>query len=117
MENFKAIRDFREAWARNDLGDVRQTGRFRIWAKVSYHSPKIDEQDRTHVTIHFDGYDQGAIDIEETSDLSAQDFHLRFTTDWQQYTFDSDNDTLVVEGSSEKMGGEYMVRIHPRVSA
>ena len=113
--NFKALHDFREACAKADLGDVRQSGRFKVWCRVSFHAPNGDAFEDTLVTLLFDGYEQGRIDIDEMGELTVEDFHLRFSPDFQSFTFDTDNDTLVVEGSSPKMGGDYMVRMHPRV--
>jgi hypothetical protein len=113
LQKFKALQEFRSKWQKLDEGDVGRTGRLRVFAKIYYSSPKGIENDRAYVTISFDGYEQGQIDIDETADLTVSDFHLRFSPDWQDYIFDTDNDTLVIEGNSPKMGGEYMVRIHP----
>jgi len=113
---FLALQEFRSVWAGADQGDVRQSGRFKVWCRVSYHAPAQNGLGDTLVTILFDGYEQGQINIDETDELTLADFHLQFSPDFQSYSFDTDNDTLVVEGSSQKMGGGYMVRIHPRTA-
>ena len=83
-------------------------------ANVAFHSPKGTAVERTNVRVIMNGLDEGQIDIDERGDLMVNQFHLKFLPNFQSFIFDEDNGTLVVEGSSDKIGGDYLVRIHPR---
>jgi hypothetical protein len=59
-----------------------------------------------------DGMEAGKVSLDETDDLTADDFHLDFFPRFQTYKLDSE-ENLVVSGSSEKMHGAYTVKIQP----
>ena len=59
-----------------------------------------------------DGMEAGKVSLDETDDLSVDDFHLDFFPRYQTYQLD-ENDNLVISGRSEKMQGNYKVEIQP----
>lgn len=65
----------------------------------------------TSVTIQRVGFQQGAVAVEPTKEFDVDTFHTEFNPDFQDYTFDADNQMLIIEGSSPKMGGNYKITI------
>jgi len=66
-------------------------------------------------TIKFvrNGYNDGDIQLTESGELNSDDFHLDFSTDYQKYAFNTADSSLVISGSSRKMGGKYHVTLKP----
>lgn len=113
-DNLVELQRFRACWLSKDKGNVRRTGLFVINAKITYKSPKFADTGISEVTINFDGYEAGSIEISETEIFGAVKCHLGFCDyDGTDYLLDEDSDALVIEGSSTKLGGEYIVRIYP----
>lgn len=61
------------------------------------------------------GPNDGDVDIDDTSKVRIEDFHLRFKAAFQQYTYDRSSHSLVISDTSPKMGGRYEVRIRPNI--
>jgi hypothetical protein len=109
MESHLAIHDFMEKY------DIKsdQFGNLSFQALVEYKSPARNSTEVTGVTISRNGYNDGSIGIDETSDMSANDYHLDFTTDYQQYRYSDEKEKLIITGNSPKMGGGYSVSLLP----
>uniref|UniRef100_UPI00286D18FE hypothetical protein n=1 Tax=Novosphingobium sp. TaxID=1874826 RepID=UPI00286D18FE len=59
-DSYQALNDFRSVWHKLDRGDVVSTGRFKVLAKIGYHSPLQIESTQSTVTIVFDGREAGS---------------------------------------------------------
>ena len=60
-----------------------------------------------------DGWESGSITLTpQSTDISENDFHLRFSAKFQEFKFNREDNSLEIRGSSEKMGGAYTVEIH-----
>lgn len=109
MESYHAIHDLMETHAI----DTDSYGNCKFKAVVEYRSPAKNASVVTDVSIIRNGNNDGAVMLDEACALQASDFHLDFSTDWQQYRFAKDRGALVITGSSQKMGGTYSVSILP----
>lgn len=76
---------------------------------VEYTSKIINASEITIIKLIRNGYNDGGIQIKENGDLNSEYFHLDFTTNYQNYTFNTTDNSLVVSGNSGKMGGDYQV--------
>ncbi|WP_345875000.1 hypothetical protein [Shewanella algae] len=109
MESFHAIHDFMDALNI----ETDQYGNLLFYAFVEYQSPARNASEITSVKIFRNGYQDGQISLGETGDFVAEDYHLDFTTQYQQYSFYEEDKKLIVLGKSPKMGGKYNVSISP----
>ncbi len=112
MESYLAIHALMEAHTIN----TDSYGNCKFRAFVEYCSPARNVSAVTDVSIVRNGYYDGTVRLSEVNTLSANDFHLDFTTDRQQYRFEKNRTALVIIGSSQKMGGAYSVSILPIAS-
>lgn len=105
MESSMAINDFVEAneIARDGFGNVR------FEALVDYISPARRTKVITQVKITRNGICDGDIDIDESDDLIVSDYHLGLKTQFQTYSFN--DGSLLINGTSPKMGGKYTITI------
>lgn len=114
-KNLEVLFEFVEHW--RAINDNFDTDRLNpgIDAIVDYESPKASANaQRTNVRIQMSGYSEsGQIDIDESRELSTSKFHLRILPQWGNYHFEQNSGTLVYTSSSEKMGGDYEIRISP----
>jgi len=53
------------------------------------------------------------IDIDETDEMSVDDYHLRILASFGEYKLKKSSGELVISGTSPKMGGAYSIRILP----
>ncbi len=109
MESFHAIHDFMAAHSL----ESDQFGNLYFDAFVEYRSPARNSSKITNVKIIRNGYQDGHISLGESGNLVAEDYHLDFTTHYQEYCFSEEDGKLSVSGSSPKMGGKYNVIISP----
>lgn len=109
MESYQAILDLMSTHAI----DTDSYGNCKFKAVVEYRSPKRNVSAVTDVSIIRNGYNDGAVMLGEAEGLSATDFHLDFSTDWQKYRYSVDTYALIITGKSQKMGGDYSVSILP----
>lgn len=61
------------------------------------------------------GPDDGRIDIDDTNKATIDDFHLQFHARWQKYRYDESDSALLISGASDKVGGDYSLRITPTI--
>jgi len=109
MSNHNELRKFMECLAEKEElsnGDLRFTAIVTCsWKKKRFQNTI------TSVTVQRAGFQQGTISIEPTDEFDVDEFHTEFNPDFQTYTFDDDNQMLIIEGKSTKMGGNYKVTI------
>lgn len=111
-ENFLAIHHFVEYWRGQGGVEINPVGNGRFEALVSYNSRFGTQNFRTNVRLMRSGYDDGKILLEEKGELVAEAFHLDFSARWQGVRFHEETNSLIVTGSSDKMG-QYQVQITP----
>lgn len=109
MSNYVELRKFHQCL--NNPKDL-SNGNISCNAFVTYYwKEKRIKSTITAVTLHIVGYEQGKISFESTDDIDVENFHTEFSPEWQTYSFDEENQMLVIEGKSTKMGGDYKVTI------
>jgi hypothetical protein len=104
----------RSSLAVNDFLDEHELekdsfGHCEFRGLVEYTSNVINASEITIIKLIRNGYNDGDIQITENGDLNYENFHLDFTTNYQNYTFNTADNSLVVSGNSGKMGGNYQV--------
>jgi len=109
MESYHAIHVLMET---HNI-DIDSYGNCKFRAVVEYCSSAKNATVATDVSIARNGYNDGVVRLGEVNTLSANDFHLDFSPDNQQYRFGKNKTTLVITGNSQKMGGTYSVSILP----
>lgn len=87
------------------------SGNSRFFATVTYESKMSTITTQMDVFVQGHSYNSGTIKLTENPDLDVNQFHLDFTPTYQKYTFRKDTEKLVIEGTSNKMGGKYIVTI------
>ncbi|HAT5005861.1 TPA: hypothetical protein I9749_004595 [Serratia marcescens] len=110
MESFDAIKKFMDTHQLQS----DQFGHLKFEAFVEYQSPSRNAVEVTNVKILRNGYDDGTIKLHEEGDLVADDYHLDFTPQYQNYSFSINDGNLIITGTSAKMGGKYNVTISPK---
>lgn len=93
----------------NLTNNQRTVVEFDGTVEYCYNNTKI--QGQAYIAITMDGgcYD-GSINIVGDC-FDSQKVHVLFSPRYQKYKFDNNNNKLIVEGSSPKMGGNYRVSI------
>ncbi|HDY8086521.1 hypothetical protein F6X00_10845 [Vibrio vulnificus] len=86
-------------------------GHCEFQAFVEYKSQVINATELTTVKFIRNGYNDGDIQLTESGDLTAEDFHLDLSTRYQTYSFNAVEQSLNVLGNSPKMGGDYTIKI------
>ncbi|ETR94496.1 hypothetical protein [Acinetobacter lactucae] len=108
MDSLLAINDFREE---NNL-EVDNRGNLPPFeCIIEYKSKAGNASTVANVRLTIHGIDFGNIDIDETKKISSENYHLNFTTRFQQYKFDSEDNSLIISGTSAKMQGAYEVKL------
>lgn len=114
MSGFLEINKFGQAWRGTQNFQVTSTGNFIFSANVAYNSSsRGTERAGCTVQIFRNSMKDGEIEIYESGGLRSETHHLNFSEKWQEYLFDKSDESLLITGSSPKMGGEYSVRISP----
>ncbi|WLP94348.1 hypothetical protein [Psychrobacter sp. M13] len=114
MNNFLAINEFLNEWRNTINFKVEPVGHLFFSARVTYDSIKYGVQrENCTVRVHRNGINDGDIEIFECGDFQSKSHHLGFTDNWQDYSYDKIDGSIIVDGKSEKMGGKYKVRICP----
>ena len=83
-------------------------------AKINYSKQANTLTSFSEVSLIRNGYNDGAVKINETKELNINSYHLDFSHEFQEFKFDTSTKELVIKGSSQKMSGEYIVKIIPR---
>jgi len=109
MESHKAIHEFMKT---HEI-KADSSGNLHFEALAEYRSYACNATEITNIKIIRSGYQDGKISLDETGDFSTNDYHLDFTTDFQDYVFSEGDNKLIISGESLKMGGKYSVSIHP----
>lgn len=114
MSAFSEISSFGKEWKGSTNFKVKSSGNYEFRATITYTSvARETEHGNCTVKIIRNGMRDGDIQIFENGLLQDATHHLNFEAKWQKYKFDSQSGTLLVTGSSGKMGGDYSVRILP----
>jgi hypothetical protein len=119
----RSIREFgafRRYWGQSDEYPEENFGNNHIWIPIAavYTWPisRAPLSFRSTLRAYVgSGPDDGQIDIDDTTKVKIEDFHLRFHARWQDYRYDESDHALVISGSSDKMGGDYSVRVTPTI--
>lgn len=111
---------FRRYWNQSSEYPEENFGNNHIWMPISaiYTWPAAREPLSFRSTLRAyvgSGPDDGQIDIDDTTRVTIDDFHLRFQARWQDYRYDHCDHALVISGSSDKMGGNYSIRVKPTI--
>lgn len=82
-------------------------------ATVEYSPANIS--DTTTVVVNTDTFNYGNIEIHETKRINLKIIHTGFTTRFNDYVHDKENNTLIIHGTahSTKGGKPYTVTIIP----
>lgn len=105
MDSTIAINDFKTE--NNILSDA--FGNLYFDAIINYKSSKNSTSVHTQVKIQRNGFNDGDIEIIEKDDLTSHKYHLFLTKRFQKYSVK--NGELFIKGSSQKMGGNYIITI------
>lgn len=118
--SFFQLSDFRNFWRRSPEYPEKNYGNdvveYPVIVRYSCVDPKRDRTFATDFRAFIgSGPHDGIIDIGQVTGVSVEKYHLRFNPAFQHYTFDEASGSLVVTGSSPKMGGDYEVTITPSI--
>ncbi|MBY8927866.1 hypothetical protein J1G34_02305 [Pseudomonas sp. Wu6] len=118
MSGLNDVTDFGEAWRGTENFKIMPVGNYVFRANIFYNSVAYGAQkaDCT-VLIVRNGMQDGDINIYEAGPLKVLTHHLGFKVGRQTYTYDATDDSLLIAGSSGKMGGSYSIKISPNRSA
>ncbi|MEI8594215.1 hypothetical protein [Photobacterium sp. Hal280] len=107
MSSHLAMQDFVDnlSLKRDDYGNCT------FQALVEFRSKRRNVSEITTVKFIRNGYNDGNITITEEAELTSDYYHLDFSPDWQEYSFNPNDNSLLIKGSSPKMGGKYTVAI------
>lgn len=107
MSSHQAMYDF----IRHHEIETDPVGNCKFNAVIDYEAPNKSIVITTKVKFIRNGYDDGKIEIGEQVGFQPEDYHLDVTAKWQDYSFSESNGKLTVNGSSPKMGGNYVIQI------
>ena len=107
MENLINLTKF---FNENDLKSD-DYGNYKFKGKVEYYSNIKNVVEYSEIKITMAGYNGGKVSIEEVGELNVDEFHLDFEDKFQKYNYDDETKELVVSGKSQKMNGQYTVKI------
>lgn len=119
-KNIEELSRFREYWRDSPEYPSENFGNDRIRYPVNVTYTWGNGQSETTFSSQCyafvgAGPRDGAIEIDGTEKIRADDFHLGFGPGYQNYVFDQSDKSLVISDKSPKMGGEYQVRIRPNI--
>jgi len=112
--------EFRRYWSQSDEYPEDNFGNNHVWIPISavyiWAAARAPLSFRSTLRAYVgSGPNDGQIDIDDTTKVAIDDFHLRFQARWQDYRYDEGDHTLVISGSSDKMGGDYSIRVMPTI--
>lgn len=116
MSNYSVLSRFVDHWRDTAGFEVNDYGNCRFRAQVKYEFRDTELVHTTAVFIQRNGYEDGKVSLEESGPLVSEVFHLDFSPERQVYRYGTRRDSLIVKGSSPKMGGKYRVVITPVVA-
>lgn len=114
MKGLMAVTDFRELWDGTDNFKVMSAGHLFFSANIIYTSAKRGEEHSINsVQIIRNGVGDGNVNIADGDELDSETHHLGLNYKFQNYSLDPSDNSLLIEGSSPKMGGKYSIKILP----
>lgn len=113
MKSHLALKNFVDYWRGKPGFAINALGLCTFNARVTYTFRGTKLVHTTGVMIQRNGYEDGKVSLEEAGPLVAEVFHLDFLPKWQRYSVGTRSHSLIIKGSSQKMGGEYVVVIMP----
>lgn len=80
---------------------------------ISYicKNKKIDLKSDSRVVFNIQGYNAGKVSIDENNSFSTNVLHLDLYTKFQEFVYNKEDNTLIIKGTSPKMGGSYCVTL------
>jgi hypothetical protein len=120
MSNLRHLGDFREYWRESVAYPHKNFGNDRIHMPVDVVYEWGNGKSQVRFSSEFrafvgSGPADGKVDIDDTSKIRIEDFHLQFSPAFQNYFYDATDKTLIISDSSPKMGGKYWVIIRPSI--
>lgn len=91
--------------------DIDDYGNAIFQADIQYEFRNQILHSTTGVKIIRNGYDDGKISLNENDELNVNFLHLDFTPYYQKYSYDLNDHSLNIAGTSEKMSGGYSIKI------
>lgn len=114
FDNLQALIDFQHSWEDESFSLEAAGPGLHFYAQVDYTSPNRSISEQTNVRAFLSGFKEtGQLDIEETSRMPVELYHLRISRSFGEYLFDSESRELIISNKSDKMGGKYTIRILP----
>lgn len=111
--NIDAIQRFLDFWKKRGLVQIENFRPIRFSAMVRYQWMINKVIQEAKVEIVREGQFPFQVRIEETGVFSVKVFHLSLSPDYQRIRVGKRSKALLIRGNSEKMGGDYRVRIKP----
>lgn len=87
-------------------------GRYRFRAQVEIKGDHREAADRLQVTVSMTSSENGKVSLQGNKVINEAWSHLDFHPDFQDFTFDDSDNSLIIEGASAKMG-QYVCIITP----
>lgn len=118
--NINALTAFRQHWKQSPEYPEENHGSnyITMLADIRYEwrNGKSVGAFQSGIRISVHPGDDGNIEVSPTGKYTTARYHLGYSPDFQTYRFDETEHALVVEGSSDKMKGEYRVTIVPAIT-
>ena len=109
MKNFMELSTFCDEWR-----DFENFNPSFFSATVIYNSVKYGrETEKCTINVYRAIPRDGNIVILSNGVLQSETHHLEVSPIFQTYQFDEDDASLVIRGNSEKMGGNYSIKLTP----
>jgi hypothetical protein len=112
QQNLAALYDF---FHRNkQYGNVIENGDLVVdRTHISYicKNRQIYLKGYSRVVFNILGYNAGKVSIDESGSFSIDILHLDLYTKFQEFVYNEKDNTLIIKGTSTKMGGSYCVTL------
>ncbi|WP_338513628.1 hypothetical protein VRC24_19560 [Pseudomonas poae] len=114
MKGAMEVYEFGKVWRDTSNFSVLAKGNFLFNANIVYTSEGrgIEKESCTVMMIRH-GRQDGEINIYENDILTAETHHLGLNHKFQDYKFNKKDASFIIKGTSEKMGGDYSIKITP----
>ena len=79
-------------------------------ANIFYQAPIGNKNFTSNIHV-VESYNDNTLRILNEDDISADEYHLDLSVNWQNFKFNKQENSLSVTGSSPKVGGNYSIHI------
>lgn len=120
MDNIRQLGDFRRFWSSSSEYPNENYGNDHIHMPVDVIYEWGNGKSKIEFSSEFRAYigsgpNDGDVNIDDTEKVRIEDFHLSFKAAFQKYEYDDDEKSLIISGSSLKMGGSYKIWVRPTI--